>query len=529
VTLAVNLPTIDRDERGIRMSMFGTSKVSGSTGQTRLASMFDLKCPAPHVSSVCGPGVRNTTVLSGRTIEKYPASYAPEDTFAGHLRFALRYEPLDMGILAGAFAACEPSDIAGWVSSEPKSAYARRAWFLYEWFTGNKLDLPDLGSGTAYVSALDEELNVGAPGVQSRRHKVVDNMFGVPSFCPTIRATKAVKDFASSDIDVRARSMVSDCDPRVLARAVNYLYTKETRSTFEIEREQPTGQRAERFVAALKATSDFDPSDPQHLVSLQNMIVDPKFAASGFRDFQNFVGQTGPDHRQIVDFICPRPDELPDLMRGWMDMTARIKGSGDIVAEAAAVAFAFVFLHPFDDGNGRIHRFLVHHVLQQEGFTPDGVLFPVSAAIVRDMRGYDVALENFSKTIQPHIDWKWTPTKAIEVSNDTSALYRYFDATAQVEFLHAKIAETVDVDLKDELAYVARFDAALKAVNEIVDLPGRRASLLTTYIVGNEGKLAKRKRSQFEELDDRTIAAIEEAIEEATTPESDATNDAPAP
>jgi Fic family protein len=41
---------------------------------------------------------------------------------------------------------------------------------------------------------------------------------------------------------------------------------------------------------------------------------------------------------------------------------------------AAATAFGFVYVHPFQDGNGRIHRCLVHHVLAERKFTPPGGL-----------------------------------------------------------------------------------------------------------------------------------------------------------
>jgi Fic family protein len=46
------------------------------------------------------------------------------------------------------------------------------------------------------------------------------------------------------------------------------------------------------------------------------------------------------------------------------------------VAIAALVAFGFVFIHPFGDGNGRIHRFLIHQVLSTEGFTPSQPAVP---------------------------------------------------------------------------------------------------------------------------------------------------------
>ncbi len=62
-------------------------------------------------------------------------------------------------------------------------------------------------------------------------------------------------------------------------------------------------------------------------------------------------------------------------------------GSGGVsaVIHAAAVAYGFVFLHPFEDGNGRIHRFLIHNILARHGFTPAGIIFPVSASMLKKM------------------------------------------------------------------------------------------------------------------------------------------------
>ena len=51
----------------------------------------------------------------------------------------------------------------------------------------------------------------------------------------------------------RAQSLVSAVAPAVLKRAVHYLFTKETKSSFAIEGEAPSKDRTERFVAALHA------------------------------------------------------------------------------------------------------------------------------------------------------------------------------------------------------------------------------------------------------------------------------------
>ena len=46
----------------------------------------------------------------------------------------------------------------------------------------------------------------------------------------------------------------------------------------------------------------------------------------------------------------------------------------------------FLFIH-FRDGNGRLHRFLIHYALSQCGFTLKEVVFPVSVVILREPRG----------------------------------------------------------------------------------------------------------------------------------------------
>ena len=41
----------------------------------------------------------------------------------------------------------------------------------------------------------------------------------------------------------------------------------------------------------------------------------------------------------------------------------------DAILAAAIIASGFVFIHPFVDGNGRIHHFLIHHVLIRKDLT----------------------------------------------------------------------------------------------------------------------------------------------------------------
>jgi hypothetical protein len=79
----------------------------------------------------------------------------------------------------------------------------------------------------------------------------------------------------------------------------------------------------------------------------------------------------------------------------------------------------------------------------------------------------------------------------------------------QSEYLVRCVRDTIEHDLKEEIGFIRVFDAAFKAMIEVVDMPNQRASLLVRFILQNDGKLSKAKRSHFPELADAEIERIE--------------------
>ena len=431
----------------------------------------------------------------------------------------MRHEPVDLGVLHAVFRVLDPSLLEAWVRAERTGGFARRAWYLYELLTGKQLDIPDVPP-TGYVDPLDPEIHVVGPTVRIRRQRLNSNLLGSPDYCPMIRRTELLQASIKAGLDKEARSLAEGCDPNVLARAVSYLFSKETKSSYAIEGEAPNVSRAERFVAALTHAADFDASNPQSFVLLQNAIVDPRYAEIGWRKIQNFVGQTKSDYSEHVHFVPPRPEDVSTLMQGWMQMLDRLKSSSvDAVCAAAAASFGFVFIHPFEDGNGRLHRFLIHHILARAGFTPSGLLFPVSAVMLRDRRAYDQVLNSYSSAIMLFIKYTMEQDGRMTVHNETGHLYRFWDATPFAEYLYSCVAQAIHHDLREEIGFLRVFDAAVQRTREIVDMPDRRASLLVRLILQNKGRLAHGRRQTFSELTDDEIAAIESAVQSSAPPE----------
>jgi hypothetical protein len=433
-----------------------------------------------------------------------------------HLLFSLKHDGVSLPILCELFEIRKRADveheIARAVGTTPTGQYHRRLWYLYEWLTGRRLNLP-APSTSGFIRLLDPLEHVTGAETRHSRQRVIDNLPGNRAFCPLVRRSTALAARSSAEVRDRIATIVETYDPDLLARAISFIYTKETRSSFAIEREVPTASRAEKFASVLAGASELRNLSEAALTGIQNRIVDPRFAEDGFRSLQNYVGESLGLHRQVVHYVPPRPSDLGPLMDGWQRAVAEHSGKvSDAVAWAATISFGFVFLHPFEDGNGRLHRYLIHHILGREGVTSKGVIVPVSAVMLARPTEYDRGLEAFSRPLMELVDFELDERGYMAVTNDTARYYRYFDATPMAEALYTWLDEAIDRELRDELRFLAGLGRARAAMQEIVDLPDRLAELFVKLVVANGGRLAKKRRGQFSMLTNDELTALEAAV-----------------
>jgi Fic family protein len=232
------------------------------------------------------------------------------------------------------------------------------------------------------------------------------------------------------------------------------------------------------------------------LLALQNRIVDPRFQDSDYRSSQNYIGQTVSFQNEVIHFVCPKPDDIPNLMSGLIECHNRMKtGNVSPVIHAAAISYGFVFLHPFEDGNGRIHRFLIHNILSLQGMVPRGLMFPVSAVMVKNPADYDTSLETFSRPLLELISYHLDETGQMTVENDTACWYQYMDMTPQAEALYEFITKTIEEELVAELTFLANYDHTRKEIQDIIDMPDRLIDLFIQLCLQNNGNLSAGKRA----------------------------------
>ncbi len=264
-----------------------------TVGYTYLIKELNLKTiPNWKTSYISNTANRHSIQSRHKTQEIYPHTYWPGDNYTDHLEFAIKYDGINLSILYLIFNRINPVELETYIKSKPTSKYTRKIWFLYEFLTARILNIPPLTKGN-YTEILEEKRYYTiSNGSRIKRQKIINNLPGPSSFCPVIRKTEHLKSREKIDIYQKSKEIIDTFHQDIIKRSLNYLYGKETKSSFEIENISPDIRRSEKFTQLLKSAKDRDFCNKNDLILLQNQIIDPRFKADNYRTLQNYVGET---------------------------------------------------------------------------------------------------------------------------------------------------------------------------------------------------------------------------------------------
>lgn len=449
-----------------------------------------------------------------------PIAYLPQDhsgltqirALFNQLVFALKYEGVNLLVFAKLYEKLSDEELLALVGIEPLGQYSRRIWFLLEWVSGRQIKGKSDVSKKSYVPVLDEKLQFGVSGIKSPRHLVLNNLPGTRDFCALIRKTEKMEAHLSKNYIELNRAQIAGIRKDSIQRASAFLLLKDSRASFTIEGESPKSKRADRWGKAIGQAGLNDLSK-EELVRLQQLVIEnTRFVEMGFRKKGGFVGAhdrvTG---EPLPDHISARYEDLEVLVDGLIDTNQiLIQDAIHPVLAAAIIAFGFVFIHPFEDGNGRIHRYLIHHLLAKKAFTDQGIIFPISSSILNHIHDYQKVLESYSKPLLDFMEWEETSDYNVQVTNDTFDYYRFFDATQQAEFLFDCVEDTIRNIVPQELKFLANYDSFKTYLDEEFEMPDKMVSMLVRFLEQNQGVLSKgASEKEFAALTDREIKTIE--------------------
>lgn len=491
-------------------------------GYSSIINKHQFKIPMPdQIALVC----QQNKKYQNEEWNIFPNSYLPGDNkniseleaLYKHLVFALKYEGVNLLFFSHLTNHYKIEQLTKLVSIEPTGQYSRRIWFIIEWILQKPLPGKQDLTKKSYVPVLDENLQYVVEGVKSSRHLVINNLPGTPDFCPLIFKTEKLENHIALKFSEQKNAFLKGIHKDILQRASAFLLLKDSKASFTIEGESPRSKRAARWGQAIGQAGAKDLSK-EEIVRLQQIVIEnPRFIHIGLREKGGFVGEhdreTG---APLPEHISAKWQDVNKLIEGLIATNHLLLTSNmDAVLAATLVAFGFVFIHPLEDGNGRIHRYLIHHVLAKKQFAQQGIIFPVSASILDHIDDYRKVLEHYSHPLLDFIEWKETPDHNVEITNDTIDYYRYFDATKQAEFLFDCVNDTIQNIIPKEVTYLRQFDDFKRFLDDEYEMPDKMIALLVRFLEQNDGTLSKRaKEKEFTDLKDEEIQNIESKFKE---------------
>ena len=272
---------------------------------------------------------------------------------------------------------------------------------------------------------------------------------------------------------------------------------QESRTSFAIEHEADQQDRVKRFAAAIAHYSGRmdDPMAPKQLLTLQQAVLGEAALRVGIRQSPVFGGERS-FAREIVHYIAPPAELVTDMLGALRRFEARTRSTSP-VARAAAVSFAFIYVHSLADGNGRIHRFLVNHLLAADNVVPANIIVPVSATIAGSAKGradYDLTLKAFSRPFtQLYADayrfgQKWVCPDGVETNfeflktQDAQHAWRYLDLTGHARYLSGVLRQTVEQEMAQEALALRQYDQARAAIKDVVEMRDADADRIIRWL-----------------------------------------------
>lgn len=484
-------------------------------GQLNLKNIRQLE-----VECIISPNVHEKTksMLDSSKIE-FPSSLLEFNLFSdnpavSNLQFALEHEGVNLEVLSAAFEVLPAQLLSRQFNANPNDEYIRRLCFIWEWLKNESLPDIEKEVSAEYIEMFPSNQYATSNIINHSRFMVSENALGNRNFCPIVKLETLNniinENFANNAIE-EIKQLSSE---NAFNRALQYIYLSETKSSFNIENDTPNSNRIKSFIALLHDCNNKNKIDESFLVDIQNKIIgNPYSQECHFRTGQNWLE----DSHGRLTVLPPAPDCLQTLMTGWLEFINSPKKIHPVI-KAACGSFGLVYLHPFYDGNGRIHRFLIHEILTQENFIKNGIIIPVSTAIIKNIDQYLEVLNAFSQPVKNM--WEYERGDMCSPPRITKHpginLYRFFNANLECNYLSKMIESALKNDIKNEISYLKHFDGAMLALNHIVDLPQKDMAMLIRSTIQNNGVLSKKKRKQFPWLDDGVFNMIEKIVNKSS-------------
>jgi Fic family protein len=199
---------------------------------------------------------------------------------------------------------------------------------------------------------------------------------------------------------------------------------------------------------AVDEASQAERIELQHIVEIHIRLMTraPNVHVAGkIRADQNWIG--GNDYNPCgADFVPPPPETVNEALMDLCEAIASDEFSP--LVQAALVHAQFETIHPFEDGNGRTGRALIHVVLRRRGVAKSYVP-PISVILANDRDRYIEGLTGFR---QDDVE-AWIEHFAVAATRSAALAATYLEAVADLMDSWRKLLEAGAAPRADAAAW----------------------------------------------------------------------------
>ncbi len=273
--------------------------------------------------------------------------------------------------------------------------------------------VPDLLIGTEF--AMSSAVAAAVSEAETAILKL--NEHAKPALAPLARLLLRTESIASSRIEGLQVGI------RQLARSESKLETGGKASSTV----QEVLGNIDAMQLAVDDASHADYIAVEHLVNIHERLMKtaPNAHVAGrIRTDQNWVG--GNNYNPCgADFVPPPPEMVPEGLNDLCDAMASDELSP--LVQAALIHAQFETIHPFEDGNGRTGRTLIHVVLRRRGVA-ESYVPPISVVLANDKDRYIDGLTDFR---HDRVE-AWIEHFAVATAQAAGLAARYLDAVSDL-------------------------------------------------------------------------------------------------
>ena len=401
-------------------------------------------------------------------------------------------------------------------NKKPNNTSFRKLWYYYEQISWEIVNY--IWTKATYTNLIDENTFFCSKWIKNKKWKVnVNLLWKIKWFNPFIRKIIDLEKLITFDYNNEIKKIVNSKTQYLIEKSIDYLFIKETKSSYKIEWDEYSFNKNAKFLNALKNIKIYENFSEESLITIHNLVMSPKNKENEVRVFDNYITSWNElMWESIIEYISPKWKDVSLFINELIYFYEKNKISLPPILLASIVSSFFVFIHPFSDWNWRSSRYLFHYVLKELWFwkynDEKNIIIPISAYILNNRDEYYYNLNKVSIKFWENIEYDINNKWEIEIYWETFDNYIYSDYTDLCLYFWNVLYKSFIIDFKEEIDFLEKYYNFINEINDLFELSNKNKWLIWKFIINWKWNISKNKLNFLEKnwviLDEQDLIVL---------------------